>query len=122
MRLEKKDQVEIAERKGLTIRTIIQIIWLLISFGIAYFVLEVLEENGYISYPQLRRALSLPPELPNWATQDWVLQGAIMLIFVVIMQFVLFLAFVWFSPEGRRRPGDATVQSRHKDPFDSGMH
>lgn len=116
MRLEKKAEEELSKRKGLTIRTIIQLIWLVISFGIAYFVLDTLEAEGQFTYLQLRNSLSLPAQVP-----DWAIQGGIMLIFVIIMQFVLFMAFVWVSPEGRRRPGDPTLRSKHSDPFDDGI-
>lgn len=117
MRLEKKEQEVLEQRKGLTIKTIIQFVWLLISFAIAYFVLEFLEADGRFTYPQLRRLLTLPGEVP-----DWAIQFGLMLIFVVLMQFVLFLAFVWTSPEGRRRPGDASLHSRRKDPFGDSLH
>lgn len=115
MRLEKKEQEELAERKGLAIKTIVQIIWLVISFGIAYYLLNALESEGIFSYGQIYRTLSLPTTVPKWAVQ-----GGVMLIFVIIMQFILFLAFAWASPEGRRRPGRASLHSRHKDPFDRG--
>lgn len=113
MRLEKKRQEELNERKGLTGRTIIQFIWLIISFVIAYFLTNVLEAEEIFSYPRLYAILSIPRTVPRW-----VIQGALMLIVVLIMQFVMFLAFAWTSPEGRRRPGDPSLHSRRKDPFD----
>jgi hypothetical protein len=116
MRLEKKRQEELAERKGLTGKTIIQIIWLVISFAISYIVLEAFEANDTISFVRIHRSLSLPPEVPTWAVQV-----GIMLIFVLVMQFILFMAFVWTSPEGRRRPGQPTLESRSKDPFDDSL-
>jgi hypothetical protein len=113
MRLEKKDQEVLAARKGLTLRTIIQVIWLLLSFAIAYVLLNVLEDQGIFSYPQLRRTLTLSSDVP-----DWAILVALMLIIVIIMQFILFLAFALTSPEGRRRTGTPSMHSRSKDPFD----
>ena len=115
MRLEKKEQEELAERKGLTGKTLIQAVWLLISFAIAYFLINFLEDEGTFSYSQLYDALSIPREIPQWA-----LQGAMMLIVVIIMQFVIFIAFAFSSPEGRRKSGKASLHSHRKDPFDEG--
>jgi hypothetical protein len=115
MHLEKKEQEELDRRKGLTIRTIIQIIWLLISFALAYLLTNALESEGAFSYGQIYRTFSIPSAVPRWA-----IQGALMLIVVILMQFFFFLTFAWFSPEGRRRPGQPSLHSQHKDPFDKG--
>ena len=113
MRLEKQEQEQLAERKGLTVRTIIQLIWLLISFGIAYILLNSLVAAGAFTYSQIYQALALPHAVPQW-----VLQGTLMLLLVIAMQFVFFLAYAWVSPAGRRRPGEPSLYSRRKDPFD----
>lgn len=117
MRLEKKAQEELQERKGLAGRTIIQIIWLGISFAIAYYLINVVESTGLFTYPQLYTMFSIPPTMPKW-----VLQGAMMLIVVIIMQFIFFLAYAFTSPEGRRKTGEASLHSRHKDPFNDDYH
>jgi hypothetical protein len=115
MHLEQKEQEELNRRKGLTLRTIIQIIWLIISFGLAYLLTNSLESENVFSYGQLYRSLSIPATVPRWAVQ-----GAMMLIVVIIMQFLFFVIFALFSPEGRRKPGEPTLYSRTKDPFDRG--
>ncbi len=115
MRLEKKELEELEERKGLTGKTIIQVIWLIISFAVAYFLLGALVDSGVFNYAQIYKSLSLPTTLPVY-----VVQGTLMLLIVVIMQFILFIGFAFASPEGRRRTGDASMYSRRKDPFDQG--
>jgi len=115
MRLEKRELEELEERKGLTGRTIIQLIWLIISSAAAYFLLGALVDGGVFNYDQIYKALSLPTSLPVY-----VVQGALILLIIIIMQFILFIGFAFASPEGRRRTGDASMYSRHKDPFDEG--
>lgn len=113
MRLEKREKELEQERKGLANRTVVQVVWLAISFGIAYVLVNSLIEAGVFTYPELSATLSLPDFVPEWA-----IQGALMLVLVIFMQFVLLLAYAFASPEGRRRTGDASLYSRRKDPFD----
>jgi uncharacterized BrkB/YihY/UPF0761 family membrane protein len=113
MRLEKQELEQREERKGLTVKTIIQFLWLLISVGIAYVLLNSLVEAGTFSYSQIYEMLTISRTVPEWA-----IQGVLIIILVIAMQFVFFLAYAWASPEGRRRPGDPSLYSRHKDPFD----
>jgi TRAP-type C4-dicarboxylate transport system permease small subunit len=113
MRLEKKNEEMLAKRKGLTGRTIIQTIWLAISFVAAYFFINYLIDQDYISYDQIYNGFSLPRSVPEWA----ILVG-LMLIIVFIMQFILIFGFMISAPEGRRKLGDPTMKSRNKDPFD----
>jgi hypothetical protein len=113
MRLEKKNEEMLAKRKGLTGRTIIQIIWLLISFAAAYFVANYLIDEGIITYQQIYRELGLPRTIPEEA----ILFGMMFLI-VFVMQFFLIFGFMIGDPEGRRKLGDPSMKSRNKDPFD----
>jgi hypothetical protein len=113
MRLEKKNEEMLAKRKGLTGRTIVQIIWLLISFVAAYFVANFLIDEGVISYRRIYNELGLPRTVPEEA----ILFG-IMFLIVFVMQFVFILGFMFADPEGRRKLGDPSMKSRNKDPFD----
>ncbi|HEX6386373.1 MAG TPA: hypothetical protein VF177_17005 [Anaerolineae bacterium] len=113
MRLEKKRDEELAERKGMTGKTIIQIVWLLISFVIAYFLSVYLFEQEVITYNMLYTQLAIPRDVPREA-----LLGGLMLLIVMVMQMFLILGFVIASPEGRRRTGEPSLRSRKKDPFD----
>lgn len=113
MRLEKKRDEELARRKGLTGKTIIQVIWLLISSVIAYFLSTFLFEQEVITYNMLYTQLAIPRDVPQV-----VVLGGLILLIVAVMQIFLILGFVLASPEGRRRSGEPSLHSRIKDPFD----
>ncbi len=117
MRLEKKKREQLSKRKGLSGRTLIFLIWLVISFAIAYFLVEYLFDTGYLSEGFYYTDLALPRDWPIEA-----LKFATMFFIVVLMQIVLTLGFMLGSPEGRRRTGDPTLKSRNKDPFDDGRY
>ena len=112
MRLEKKREEEIARRKGMTGRTIIATIWLLISIGLGYFLITYLIDQNYFSL-NIFYQWGIPRAVP-----DWVFFIALILLVVAIMQFFLLFGFMIASPEGRRRTGDPSLYSRSKDPFD----
>ncbi len=118
MRLEKKHDAELANRQGNAKRTIIQFIWLAISFVIAYFLCTLVifnPDEGLLTYNEIYRALSISrADIP-----EWVIMGVFMLIIVFAMQFFLFIGFFISSQEGRRRPGTPSLYSRNKDPLDN---
>lgn len=115
MRLERKNEEEIARRKGMTLKTIIQVIWLGISGVVAYFLITYMLESEEInfSYGLLYQQLFIPRSVPTWA-----LLAIMILIFVLVMQVFLALGFMIASPEGRRKTGTPSMHSRVKDPFD----
>ncbi len=113
MRLEKKNEEMLARRKGLTGRTIVQSIWLLMSLAVAYFVATYLLNEGIITYQMIYGQLGLPRTVPEWA----ILLG-IMLLIVFFMQFILIFGFMLAAPEGRRKLGEPSLSSRNIDPFD----
>ena len=53
MRLEQKRDEEINKRKGNTGRTIVMVIWLGLSFAIAYFLTEYLVSQGELKHSSL---------------------------------------------------------------------
>lgn len=111
MRLEKKREEELAQRKGMTGRTIIASIWLLISIVAGYFLVTYLIDQDYLSL-SIFYSWGVPRAIP-----EWVFLVALILVVVAIMQFFLFFGFMMVSPEGRRRTGDPSLYSRSKDPF-----
>lgn len=115
MRLERKKDEEIAQRQGMTKKTLIQIVWLVISGIVAYFLINFLLESEEInfSYNTLYTQLFIPRAVPEWA-----LLAGMIIVFVLVMQIFLVLGFVIASPEGRRKSGQPTLRSRNKDPFD----
>lgn len=114
MRLERKREEEIAKRQGMAGKTIIQFIWLLISFVVAYFVVKFVIDAGYISYNMIY-SVGIPRSIP-----PIVIMLVLMFVVVVAMQFFLFFGFMLANPEGRRRTGNPTLQSRSEDPYDYG--
>ncbi|MEJ2747145.1 MAG: hypothetical protein P8183_04400 [Anaerolineae bacterium] len=114
MRLEKKREEELERRKGTAGKTIIQIIWLLISFVVAYFVVKYVFDAGYLTYNMIY-AVGIPRSIPSI-----VIMLVIMFFIVVAMQFFILIGFMIANPEGRRRTGDPTLKSHTKDPYDYG--
>lgn len=113
MRLDRQREQELARRKGLTTRTIVQGAWLLISIVATYLFIRYLMANDYISYGFLYNRLLVPRWVPEWA-----LMAVLILAGVIVLQFFFFLAYAIFSPEGRAQTGRPTVHSRNPDPFD----
>ena len=113
MRLEQKKDEELKGRKGLTGRTIIMVVWLGISMAIAYFLTEYMQDEGYLNINNLMyNQIGLPRAIPEWGAQLMIMFGI-----VIAFQIIFWIGFIWFTPEGRRRTGDATMVSRNKDPF-----
>ena len=113
MRLEKKHEEELAQRKGLTGKTIIQVIWLLITGGLAYLFVNYLFSQDIITASVFYNQLYIPRSVPELGLKLILVLGM-----VIIMQIVFSIGYIIASPEGRRRTGDATMYSRNKDPFD----
>lgn len=117
MRLEKKKQEELNKRKGLTGRTIAMVIWLIISFAVAYFLVEYLFSGGHLTESLYYEELLIPDSVPLLGLKLITMFGI-----VVAMQIIFYLGFFFASPEGRRRTGDPSLSSRNKDPFDDGKY
>lgn len=113
MRLEKKHDEKLAKRKGLTGKTIIQVIWLLFTGTLAYFFVNYLFNEGIIRAGTFYNQLFIPRSVPEIALKLIVVLGL-----VIVMQIVFSIGFIIASPEGRRRTGDPSMVSRNKDPFD----
>lgn len=114
MRIEKKKEQELAQRKGLTRRTVIQVIWLLLSGVIAYFIVQALFDGGYISMEFFRNELAIPQEVP-----DIAIEGGLVLLIVFVMQFFLIFGYVVASPQGRERSGKPSAYSSNPDPLEN---
>ncbi len=113
MRLEKKRAEELSKRKGLTGKTIVQVIWLLVTGTLAYFFASYLFDQGLVTTGLFYNQLYIPRSVPLWGLKLIMVLGM-----VIVMQIVFSIGFIIASPEGRRRTGDATMHSRNKDPFD----
>lgn len=115
MRLERQQEEVLRNRKGLTGKTIVQTIWLAISFAVAYFLINYILTQEYLSYDMLYQA-GIPRTVP-----EWVILGVLMIFVVSILQFFLFMGYALTSPEGRRKTGDPTLKSRAANPYDYGQ-
>lgn len=113
MRLEKKNDEKLAQRKGLTGKTIIQVIWLLFTGTLAYFFTNYLFSEGVITANMFYNQLYIPRSVPELGLKLIMVFGL-----VIVMQIVFSFGYILASPEGRRRTGDPSMQSRNKDPFD----
>ena len=109
MKIQQKKDRELAEREGSAKTTVIQGIWLAISFVVAYFVVNYLDSSGLLTIRSIRGELNLPTYVPNWAVI-----AIIMLVFVIFTQAALALGFFFASPAGRRKSGKGDLQSRNK--------
>lgn len=112
MRLEKKRDSELAERKGLAVRTIIQIIWLVLSGIIAYVALDWIFTSEQLSYDFFYTTLGIPRSVP-----EAVIMGALILVIVFVMQFFLIMGYAIASPQGRERTGNPSPYSSTYDPM-----
>lgn len=117
MRLDKLREAEVAKRQGSTGRTIIQAIWLIISFAIAYFVSQWLFDQNIVTYNFFYNQLYIPRAVPRW-----MVLGGFMLFLVIIMQFFVMFGFFIGTPQGRQKSGKASAFSRNPDPFDNERH
>ena len=114
MRLDMKNDAELARRKGTARKTILAVLWLGFCFVLAYFVTGWLLDTDTINmsffYNQLR--------IPRTVDEVFIRIGMIV-VFVFIMQFFVLIGFAFSSPQGRLRPGNASVYSRNPDPNES---
>lgn len=109
MKLQKKKERELAEREGAAKTTVIQGIWLLLSFAVAYFLFSYLDSSGILTTRALRAQMHVPGYIPDWG----ILAGA-MLVFVMAAQIALAMGFFIASPAGRRKPGKGDLHSENR--------
>ena len=110
MKLEKKRDQEMAERKGSAKTTIIQGTWLLLSIAIGFFLFRYLDQEGILTMRFLRSELSIPSSVP-----EAVIMGVAILAFVIASQFALTLGFFFASPTGRRKAGRGDLYTSNPD-------
>ncbi len=113
MRIDRVREEEVRKRKGSSVRTIIQIIWLGLSVAVAYFLSTYIFNNTKLTLTFLRTSFLLPPSVP-----DWAIHVAFGFAIVLILQFVYFVGYAFGSPEGRVKTGKPRFDSRDPDPFD----
>jgi uncharacterized membrane protein YedE/YeeE len=114
MRLDRVREHELAKRKGSTLRTIVQTIWLFVSFGVAYYVSQWLFAENILNYGFFYTQLYIPRSVP-----PGLILGALMLFIVIVMQLFVFIGFFIGTPRGRAKSGQPSGFSSNPDPFDT---
>jgi hypothetical protein len=115
MKIEKKQEQELASREGNATTTIINGAWLLLSLVAAFFIFRYLDQSGILTVRAIRAGVHLPRYIP-----DWAITGLGMLIFVMLSQFALTLGFFFASPQGRRKAGAGDMYTTNRDLNDRG--
>lgn len=110
MQLDARREAELARRHGRARRTVFMLIWLAICAGIAYFLARWLVDTAVVQPAAAYRQLSLPGWVPEWA----IFAGLVLLI-VIVMQLIVLLGYMLFSPEAHRRTGQPSLDSRHPE-------
>ena len=113
MRLDAKRERELARRKGLTLRTILAVIWLGLCFVAAYYLVNYLFEAGVLTLRFFRIQLRIP-----YTVSDMAIQIGVLVIVVVAINFIVLVLYGLFSSTGRRRPGTPSMYSAEPDPDD----
>jgi flagellar basal body-associated protein FliL len=109
MQLEKKRRAEMAQRKGSTVKTIIQTVWLLISVVGGAGLIWWLNSSRIFPLSEFYN-MGVPRAVPEWG----VMIGAVIVI-VIVMQMFFLIGFLIGSPQGRAKQGRATAESQTID-------
>ena len=113
MRIEKQKEQELARRRGLAGRTVLQLVWFIASGIAGWLIFRFLFAQDLLSYEFFYGELGIPDAIPQWA-----IYGALILIAMIAMHFLLVLGFTAMSPQGRARTGQPTAHSRNPDPLE----
>lgn len=113
MRIDMKHDAELAKRKGLTGRTIVATVWLIMGFVIAYFITNYLFNSELISPNFFYNHLFVPETI-----DEGFIRAGLMAIIVVAMQFFMLIGFAVASPTARARPGTPTPFAKDPDPYE----
>ncbi len=118
MRIDRVREAELKQRKGSSIKMIIQLIWFGISCVIAYFLSSYIFNNTELTIEFLRTSFLVPAGISNAAVPDWAIHAVFAFVLVLIMQFIFAIGYAFGSPEGRKKTGQPRADSRNPDPFD----
>ena len=113
MRLDAKREREVARRKGLTVRTILAMLWMALCILAAYYLANYLFENEILKMSFFRGPLRIP-----YSISDTVIVIGFMLVIVIAINFLFLVVYGLFSSAGRRRPGTPSMYSADPDPDD----
>lgn len=104
MRIDMKRQAELNQRKGLSRRTALSIVWFVLCLLCAYFFTGWLVNNGPLDSELILETLSLPPELGVL-----VVRGVAIILIVGTLQFLAVVVLAMMNPAARARTGQPTA-------------
>jgi uncharacterized membrane protein len=113
MRIEKKHEAELEQRKGLTRRTILASVWLIISFAISYLAAGWLMGGDILGLDFFYQEIGIPETI-----SEVVLQFVVAFVILILIQFVVLIGYAVASPKAKIRPGTPTTYSSDPDPYD----
>ena len=114
MWIDKKRQAETAKRKGLSARTAVVIVLLVLGFAAAWLLTSWLLSSGKMSIDLFYNDLGIP----RTVSQNTI-QIVFTLIIVFALQFLAVLGFAMANPEARQRSGRPTAVAQNPDFFDT---
>jgi flagellar basal body-associated protein FliL len=113
MRIDMKREAEVNQRKGLTWRTLVSVVWLVICLMVAYFFTGWLIGSGTLNESLIYDTLSLPPGLSLT-----IVRLLAMVILVVGLQFFAVVLFAMITPEAKEHTGRPTAKAQSLDYYE----
>lgn len=110
MWIDKKRQVEIEKRKGLSARTGVVVGVLVIGFVGTYLLTSLLFSSGTLSVDMFYNDLGIPRSID----QNIIHLGLVLLI-VIALQFLAVMGFALTNPEARKRSGLPSAVAQDPD-------
>lgn len=114
MRIEKKREAELAKRRGLTGRTILAVIWLVVSFALSYFFATWILNGELLGIDYFYNQMGIPDSV-----NEVIIQIGLAVVVFTAFQFFLLIGYAIASPKAKMRPGTPTIYTAEKDPYDT---
>lgn len=114
MRIEKKHEAELEKRKGLTGRTILAALWLILSFSISYLFATWILSGDILSLDFFYQDVGI-----SKSVSEVVIRIGLALVIFMIFQFFVLIGYAIASPKAKMRPGTPSTYSSEKDPYDT---
>lgn len=114
MRIEMKRQAEVAQRKGLTVRTIVAVGWLILGAALGFVLVNWLFSQEILTPGFFYKQLFIP------GTVDEIyIRIGLSLVVVIFIEFLAIMVFALASPKARQKTGRARVEAQVHDPFEN---
>jgi magnesium-transporting ATPase (P-type) len=117
MRIEMKHEAELKKRKGLTWKTLLSVLWLLVAFSASYLIAVWLFSEEYLSTAYIYQNLLVPANI----SETVITLGTAFVIFLAI-QFIVLILFAFASPKAKRRTGVPRADSDNPDPYEKSSY